>query len=79
MRVQSMIIQVVKNGWIVKPYYGSPFACQTTVEDNIYVFRDIRDLQAQLPKLLEVPEESATRVVDLSAEPPPDQVADGPL
>jgi len=54
MNVKSIIIQVVNNGWVVRPFYGYQFGCggNATSEDAMYVYRDIADLQAQLPELL---------------------------
>lgn len=52
MKAKSILIQVVENGWLVKPYYGHTF-CQENDDLQMFVYRDIKDLQEQLPRLLE--------------------------
>jgi hypothetical protein len=50
--MKSIIIEVVNNGWLVRGFNGNSFDSRNAVGE-LFVFSNIKDLQKQLPELLD--------------------------
>lgn len=51
--MKTILIETVKNGWLVRPFTPCEHWAHAEASET-YVFRDIHDLQEQLPEMLEV-------------------------
>jgi hypothetical protein len=54
-RPRTLSIEVVENGWIVRPFNAGDWACGCAVREPIHVFTTMHDLQLALPHLIDRP------------------------